>query len=317
MRRTVGLLAINVAFIAIMAFASQAFVSPSNILSLLSNMALESIALAGVTFLLVGRLFDLSVDGVVAMAGVVCGKLITSGVPWWIAAVASLALGIVVGIINGLLVMRLKINPLIATLGTWWMSVGIAYGLTKAISPYGFPEAFQAIGQARILDVKIYVWYAIIIVGVMAVVLAFTRFGRHVHVMGGNPEAGRLFGVQVDRIGIKLYVIMGLLAAFIGVVLASRLNSGSPNAVDGMTMRVIAAAVIGGCSLSGGRGNVLSGLLGLLLMNMLTNAATILGVSPYYQKFIIGGVLLLALVLDAFSNKIRVPRWTQKTGELK
>jgi len=317
MRRIAGLLAVNVAFMALMAVLSPNFVSGSNLSSMFSNMALESIAMAGLTFLLVGRLFDLSVDGVVAMSGVVCGKLIVSGVPWVLAVIVALAVGGMAGWINGLLVMRLRINPLIATLGTWWMSTGIAYGLTRAISPFGFPDAFQVIGQARILDIRIYVWYAVIILGVMAVVLSFTRFGRHIHIMGGNPEAGRLFGVQVERIGIKLYVMMGLLSAFIGVVLASRLNSGSPNAVDGMTMRAIAAAVIGGCALSGGRGNVLSGLLGLLLMNMLTNSATILGVSPYWQKLLIGGVLLLALILDATSNKIHVPRMAHNLGEKK
>jgi ribose transport system permease protein len=162
-------------------------------------------------------------------------------------------------------------------------------------------------GQERFLGIRIFVWYAIAVVGVLALVLARTKFGRHVYIMGGNPEAGRLFGVRVDKIGIQLYVLMGFLAAFVGVVLAARLDAGSPNAVDGMTMRVIAAAVIGGCALSGGKGNVLAGLLGLLLLNMLTNAATILGISPYWQKSLIGGVLLLALVLDVSGGRIRVP----------
>jgi ribose transport system permease protein len=317
MRRIAGLAAINMGFIAIMALLAPAFVSGTNLGSMFSNMALESIAMAGLTLLLVGRLFDLSVDGVVAVAGVVCGKMIVAGVAWPLAVATAMAVGALVGVINGLLIMRLRINPLIATIGTWWMSIGVAYGLTRAISPYGFPEAFQLVGQAKLLDIRIYVWYAVAIVGVLAVVLSFTRFGRHIHIMGGNPEAGRLFGVRVERIGIQLYVMMGLLSAFIGVVLASRLNSGSPNAVDGMTMRAIAAAVIGGCALSGGKGNVLSGLLGLLLMNMLTNAATILGVSPYWQKLLIGGVLLLALILDATSNKIHAPHVAHNSGEKK
>ena len=304
MRRIIGLSLTCLGFMAVMGIIAPTFISGTNLTSLFSNMALESIAMAGVTLLLVGRLFDLSVDGVVAMSGVICGKLIIADVPWELAVLVAMVSGALIGLLNGFLIMRLKINPLIATLGTWWVSAGIAFGLTRAISPYGFPDAFQAIGQARILDIRIYVWYAIAIVGVLAVVLSFTKFGRHIHIMGGNPEAGRLFGVQVEKIGIQLYTLMAILAAFIGIVMASRLNSGSPNVVDGMTMRVIAAAVIGGCALGGGKGNVVAGLLGLLLMNMLTNAATILGVSPYWQKMIIGVVLLLALVLDATSNKI-------------
>ena len=150
--------------------------------------------------------------------------------------------------------------------------------------------------------------------GVLALVLARTKFGRHVYIMGGNPEAGRLFGVQVDGLGIKLYVLMGFLAALIGIVLAARLDAAAPNVVDGMTMRVIAAAVIGGCSLSGGKGGVLAGLLGLLLLNMMTNAMVILGVNPYWQKSWIGAVLLLALVLDVSSGKIRVPMWHKENA---
>ncbi len=309
MRRIAGLAAINGAFILAMGLAAPVFVSGPNLSVMLSNMALESIVMAGLTLLLVGRLFDLSTDGVVAVAGVVCGKLMVSD---WnpIAAIgAALGVGLGAGLANGFLVMRLKINALIGTLATWWILTGIAFGLTKSISSYGFPPAFQAIGQARIWGIRIFVGYAIVIVGLLAVLLAKTKFGRHVYIMGGNPEAGRLFGVKVERIGIQLYVLMGLLAAFVGVVLAARLDAGAPNAVDGMAMRVIAAAVIGGCALSGGKGNVLAGLLGLLLLNMLTNAATILGVSPYWQKSLIGGVLLLALVLDAAGGNIRVPMW--------
>jgi ribose transport system permease protein len=309
MRRIIGLVSINSAFILIMALTAPVFVTWTNLSAMLANMALESIAMAGLTLLLVARLFDLSADGTVALTGVIVGKLMVSGWSPVAAILVGVLVGIATGLTNGLLVMRLKINPLIATLATWWIMTGMAFGLTKSVSSYGFPEGFQFIGQARILGVRIFVWYAVVILAVLAVMLAKTQIGRHIYIMGGNPEAGRLFGVNVDRLGIKLYVLMGFLAALVGIVLAARLDAGAPNAVDGMTMRVIAAAVIGGCSLSGGKGNILAGLLGLLLLNMLTNAATILGVSPYWQKSIIGGVLLLALVADVTNSKIRLPGW--------
>ncbi len=316
MRRLLGLLAINATFMAVMGLLAPVFLSRANLNVMLSNMAFEAIALAGLTLLLVARLFDLSIDGVVAMTGVVCGQLMVWGVPPVLAIVTAMAAGGLVGLVNGLLVMRLKVNPIIGTLGTWWVMTGIAYGMTSGIAPYGFPDWFGTMGQARIGGVRVYVLYAAVIVGVLAAVLAFTKLGRHIYIMGGNPEAGRLFGVRVERVGIALYGIMGLLAAFIGVIMAARLDAGSPNAVDGMTMRVLAAAVIGGCALSGGKGNILSGLLGLLLLNMLTNAATILGISPYWQKGVIGIVLLLALTVDAVNSRLRVPHLGRKHMEV-
>jgi ribose transport system permease protein len=315
MRRLIGLVLIDAAFIGVMAFLAPGFVSRTNMVTMIGNMSFEAIALAGLTMLLVGGLFDLSIDGVVAVAGVICGKLLMDGAPVLAAIAAGMAVGLGIGLVNGLLVMKVKVNPIISTLGTWWICAGMAYGITKAISPYGFPSMFHALGQTQILGLKVYVFYAVVIVGVLAAVLALTKFGRHVYIIGGNREAGRLFGVRIERMGITLYLLMAALAAFIGIIMAARLDAGAANVVDGMTMRVLAAAVIGGCALSGGKGNILSGLLGLLLLNMLTNAAIILGLSPYWQKSIIGVVLLLALIADALSSRIHVPHLARKTME--
>lgn len=309
MRRILGLLLINALFVAVMAVLRPAFVSIANVRILLSGIALESIAMAGMTMLLVAQLFDLSLDGVVAVSGVVAGLLMKDhGVDPVMAIAASLSVGMAVGLLNGTLVMYVGINPLIVTLAVWWMMVGTAYGLTHAISPYGFSEAFQRIGQTKVLGLRIFVLYAAVIVSALAVMLAHTRIGRHIYIMGGNPEAGEAFGVRTKRLGVGLFVLMGLLSAFIGVVLAARLNAGTPNAVDGMALRVVAAAVIGGCGLKGGKGNVVAGLLGLTLLGMLGNATILLGISPYWQKLLMGLVLLVALVLDVSGDKIRLTK---------
>jgi ribose transport system permease protein len=305
-------MAINALFILIMSIVAPVFTSWSNLSTLLANIAFESIAMAGLTLLLVAGLFDLSADGTVALTGVIAGKIMVAGVNPIFAILAGLATGFIAGLTNGILVMKLKINPIVGTLASWWIMIGMSFGLTKSISSYGFPDWFQAIGQARVFGIRVFVFYAVVIVGILSVVLSKTKFGRHIYIMGGNPEAGRLFGVKVEKIGIKLYVIMGVLASLIGIVLAARLDAGAPNAVDGMTMRVLAATVIGGCALSGGKGNILAGLLGLLLLNMLTNAAIILGISPYWQRSIIGAVLLLALVLDVSNVSVRLPKWVKK-----
>jgi len=312
MRRVFGLIVINALIILIMAIVSPVFASWPNLSAMLANMALESIAMAGLTLLLVAGLFDLSADGTVALTGVIAGKLMINGINPAFAIIAGLATGFIAGLTNGILVMRLKINPIVGTLATWWIMTGASYGLTKSISSYGFPDWFQAIGQARVLGVRVYIFYAVVIIGVLSIVLAKTKFGRHVYILGGNPEAGRLFGVKIEKVGVKLYVIMGVLASLIGIVLAARLDAGAPNAVDGMTMRVLAAAVIGGCALSGGKGNILAGLLGLLLLNMLTNAAVILGLSPYWMKSLVGAVLLLALIIDVSNANVRLPKWVKR-----
>jgi len=305
MRRIVGLIAVNILFISIMAVLRPTFVSAPNIRVLISGIALESIAMAGMTMLLIAQLFDLSIDGVVAVTGVVAGLLMQNhGADPIVAILAALTIGLALGLINGVLVMYVGINPLIVTLSVWWMMVGVSYGLTQAVSPYGFSEAFQQIGQMRVLGLRIFVFYAAVIIAILTTVLARTRIGRHIYIMGGNSAAGQLFGVPTKKLGIGLFMLMGLLSAFIGIVLCARLNAGTPNAVDGMAMRVVAASVIGGCALKGGRGSIIAALLGLSLLGMLGNASILLGISPYWQKLLMGLVLLTALMLDAAGGKI-------------
>jgi len=301
--RTIGLLVVNVAFILLLSRLSKYFLTGENFTVIINNMALESIALAGLTMVLAAGLFDLSVDGIVDMSGVIVGKLLNLGVGVVPAMAAAMGAALLVGLINGTFINKLRMNPLMTTLATWWITVGIGLGITRAISPFGFPKVFQDIGQIRIFGIKIFVYYAIIILAFFAIMLAKTRFGYHVYAMGGNRRAALLHGINVDRLGIILYVILGGLSGFIGIVMAARLNAGTPNAVDGMALRVIAGATIGGCALGGGRGSIVGGLLGLLLMNMLSNATTLLGVSPWWQKAIIGSVLFIAVTLDAIRGR--------------
>ena len=178
-------------------------------------------------------------------------------------------------------------------------------GLTKALSPYGFPDAFQALGQSRLLGFRSVVLYAIVAVVILSIVLHYTKIGSHVYVSGDNRQSAELMGIGTTRLGIGMYVLVAGLAGFIGLMVASRLNAASPIAVDGMALRVIAAAVIGGANLSGGKGTIVGGLLGLLLMHILGNAIIQLGVSPYWQKVLLGGILLLAVLIERINFKFR------------
>lgn len=309
-RREVIMLIINVAFILIMTQLSPYFAYPgnnfANLRVLLVGMAMETIVLAPMVMLLVGGMFDLSVDGVVNMSGVVTGALIVQGVNIWLAIGVGIASALVVGLVNGVAVTWLKMNPLMTTLGTWWIAQGIAFGITQGIASHTFPQEFKDIGIANPLNITMPVWYALILVPLTIWVLSSTKFGYHVYATGGNREGARLHGVKVNRVTIISFVLVALASALTGIVYAARLNAAVPQTVNGLNLRVIAGAVIGGCSLTGGDGTILGALLGLFFMNMLTNASIILGVSPYWQMSILGAVVLIAVGADAFAKR-RVP----------
>jgi len=301
-RREIALVALNLAFMLGVAALTPYFLTPANFQVMIVGMAMETIVLAAMVILLVGGMFDLSVDGVVNMAGVVTGALLTVGWNPWLAAAAGLLAGGLVGLLNGTSVTKLRMNPLMTTLGTWWIAQGIAFGVTQGVSAHRFDPQFIALGMAAPLNVTMPVWYMALLVPLAIIVLAFTRFGYDVYSTGGNRVAAKLHGVKVDRVTIICFVLVALASAFTGLVYAARLNAAVPLAVNGLNLRVIAGAVIGGCSLSGGEGNIVGALLGLLFMTMLTNASIVLGVSPYWQYAILGVVVLVAVAADALSK---------------
>jgi ribose transport system permease protein len=298
MRRIIGLLAINILLIIVLRITTPYFLTTDNLIVLINNIALEAIALSGYTMLLISGYFDLSVDGIVALTGVTAGLLMVGGIPWPLAIVLAMLVAVLIGIVNGLVVVKLGINGLIATLTTWWICIGITLGLTKAIPPYGFSEAFQVIGQTTFLGFRSSVLFAVIIVSVLSIILRFHKIGAHVYAIGDNKQSSMMMGIDTTGLGIKLYVLVAVLAGFIGIMLASRNNAASPMAVDGMVLRVIAAIVIGGGNLSGGKGSIIGGLLGLSIMHILSNAIIQWGISPYWQKALLGSILLVAVLTE-------------------
>jgi ribose transport system permease protein len=306
-KREVMLLVLNVVFVLAVARITPIFATPLNFQVLLVGMAMEAVVAVPMVMLLVGGKFDLSVDGVVNMSGIVTGTLMTAvGTPMLPAIGAGAAAGLLVGLVNGIAVTKLKMNPLMTTLGTWWVAQGAAYGLTQGISPHRFSPSFVAIGMASPFKITLPIWYMVIAVIIGMIVLGKTKFGYHIYATGGDRDAARLHGVKVDQITIICYVLVALAAVFTSMVYAARLNSSVPNAVNGLNLRVIAGAVIGGCSLDGGEGSIIGGILGLFFMTMLVNASIILGVSPYWQQVMLGGVVLAAVAADAIS-KSKIP----------
>lgn len=272
------------------------FLDWANFSTMIDNMALQAIVLVPTVFMLGAGRFDLSLDGVAALAGVIPGELIMRDhIGTWPALAVGVAVGAAVGLVNGVLVEKLRLNPLIVTLGTWWVCAGAALGVTKGNNASGFPQSFQDIGGLRVLGTLITSWYALPIVVIGALLLSFTRFGAHALATGGNREAARLNGIRVNRIGIALFVASAVAAALAGVFFAARLDSATVNPFNGLALQVIASAVIGGSSLYGGRGTVVGALCGLLMLNLINSATIYLGIDPYWNQAITGVVLLIAV----------------------
>jgi len=296
--RTLGILFFDIVVIGITAALAPSFISSDNIVVILDNMALPAIVLVPTVFLLGAGRFDLSMDGVAALSGMVAGEvMLHGGGPWW-AIAAALAVGLFIGAVNGVLIEWLGLNPLIVTLATWWIAAGAALGVASGATLGGFSTTFTNLGQTTFAGVFVYVWYAVPILVIGTVVLGFTRVGAHVLATGGNREAARLNGLRVRQTGLVLFMASGLSASFAGVIFVARLGAATTLPYNGLALQVIAAAVIGGSSLYGGRGEVVGALLGLLLLNIISNAAIYLNISTYWTQTIIGLVLLVAVLWE-------------------
>ncbi len=308
MHHRVALIAsFDVLFIIIVGSLRPGFVGWPNIVALCDSMSLPAIVLVPATMLLAAGRFDLSPDGVSAASGVVAGEMMThlahTVLVSSLAVVAGLLVGVVFGLTNGWLIERVGINPLIATLGTWWIAAGIALGVEQGGNSFGLGPKFDAFGGTRIGGLLIEDWVAIPVLVIGGIVLAYRRSGAHMFATGGNREAARRNGIHIHGIVIWLYVFSGVAAAFAGVVFASRLDSSTTNPFNGLALQVIASAVIGGSSLLGGKGTVAGAFLGLLLLQMITSATVFLAVSPYWEQAITGTILLVAVYGDIQSAR--------------
>ena len=305
--RLLSLILANILLIAVTTWQDSNFLRAETFRVILDNMAPGAFLIPFTVMLLAAGRFDLSMDGAAVLGGVVAGLGMSDwGLSPLAAVLAGLAIGGLVGVVNGFSVEYFEMNPLITTLATWWIASGLALGFTKGQSPGRFPESFLAIGRTRILGLLPAVWYAVVAAVIGSIVFVLARAGRHIRATGGDREAARLNGVRTQAIGFRLYVLSGLAASSVGIVFAARLGSSSASAFDGLTLDVIAGAVIGGSALTGGRGSIIGGLLGLFLLKSMTSASVFLGISPFWQRAITGVVLLVAVGSDS------IGRWRER-----
>lgn len=254
---------------------------------------------AAFTCVLACGYIDLSVGSLLGMLGIIMAKLSTSAnLPFATVVVIAIGLGALCGAVNGLIITGLRVNFFIATLATQLVFRGINYVICNNSSISGLPPEYASVGQQYWGPLPAPVYIMILFTVIIAVILYRTTFGRHIVATGGNIEAARVSGVNVNAVIIGVYVIMGIAAAIGALIITGRAMSGQPSAGEGMEMDAIAAAVIGGTALSGGKGNVVGSIIGCILIGMIGNVLNIMGVNSNYQLIVKGLIILSAVVLD-------------------
>ncbi|MFL2520275.1 MAG: ABC transporter permease [Alphaproteobacteria bacterium] len=287
-------------------FISPYFLLSANFSAVFLGLSLDAIIVIAMCMLLISGGFDLSVGANLAFSGMVCAICMANfGMPWPIACVVAISCGTMVGVANGLMVTRFYVNPLIATLGMLTIVRSLVLIISGDRAMSSFPKAFQLIGQGKIFGIPNPIWIFILFVILAEFVLRTMKMGRLPFFVGSNPQAAELSGLRVKRIQFILYALCGCAAGIAGVVSTARLNAAFPLAGNGAELRIIAAAVIGGCSLSGGQGSIIGAFLGVVLMAMINNLLILTGVPVYYQGLVAGLVLIGAVGFDEYSKRRR------------
>jgi ribose transport system permease protein len=288
-----------------LAFMSPDFLTVGNVMNVMRQVSINALIAFGMTLVILLGGIDLSVGSILAVSSVLAAMLMKAGYDPALATLAGILAGALMGAVNGLVVAKGKVAPFIATLGMMTVLRGTSLVLSNGSPITGFSsEFFSMLGGGYVADlIPIPVVWMLAMFALFWFVLKKTVFGRHVYATGGNAEAARLSGVKTDRVQIAVYTLCGVMSAMAGVILTSRLNSAQPTAGVGYELDAIAAVVLGGTSLAGGRGWIFGTLVGALLIGVLNNGLNLMGVSSFYQQVIKGAVILLAVLLDRAGKK--------------
>jgi len=298
-----GLLAALVVMYGLFSWKLPSFHSIRTLETLARQSVTTILVALGLTFVIVAGGIDLSVGSVAAFSGVIVAICLMHGWPAFLAALAGIGIGAVAGLINGVLITKLRVVPFIVTLGALSAFRGAAKGCANEQSVYA-PDSklnnlMRALGPTERWQVfPSGVWITIFCAAVMGLVLRFTRFGRHVIAVGSNESAARLCGVPIDRVKMAVYALSGLFSGLCGLMFFSRLTIGDPTGLVGLELDGIAAAVIGGASLSGGQGTILGSILGALIMATLKMGFTEMDLKNWIQEIVTGGIIIFAVALD-------------------
>jgi len=307
------------------------FLGAQNLINIVRQVSVIAILAIGMLMVILNGGIDLSVGSTVGLSGVIAGSLLEG---WripildvfaypavWVVVVLSLGVGVLVGYVNGVLVARLKVAPFIATLGMLYVARGIALLITNG-TPFSKLRGEDALGNTGFLIIfkssplglPMAVWVMILFAIIFAIVLSRTPFGRWLYATGSNERAAELSGVPVKKVQTRIYVLSGLCAAAVGLLLTGDLSSATPAAGEFFELNAIAAVVIGGAALSGGRGTIRGTLIGAFVIGFLVDGLVLVGVSQFWQQIIKGAVIIIAVALDQFQQTIQKRRAVRRIG---
>lgn len=310
-----------IAVVLFFAFAVPTFLSSANLILMAKHVALNAFLAMGMTFVIITGGIDLSVGSIVGLCAMVAGYLVLNGIDLQIGytvyfnvpeiMLITLAVGILIGAINGLLITRLNVAPFIATLGTLYVARGAALLLSDGgtfPNLVGSPElgntGYGTLGAGRILGLPISVWLLIVVALGAAYLARYTPLGRHIFAVGGNERASRISGVRVNMVKMFVYMFSGFCAAIVGLIISSELMASHPATGESFELNAIAAAVLGGTSMSGGRGTIGGTIVGAFVIGILSDGLVMMGVSSFWQMVIKGLVIIVAVVIDQAQRRL-------------
>ena len=290
---------------------SDRFLTYDNMINVLRIASFTMICAIGECYLLISGSWDISIGAVYSLGGVIAGLAMTSmGLPIWLSTILALVAGGIIGLVNAFLVEKLEMPAFVATVGTQFIAKGLVQGITKGTPVYPLPDKFLGIGQTNLQIGSMGIPWVLVIAIVLSIIagliLKYTTYGRKIYAVGGNKNAARFSGINVDKVLMIVYSISGFLAAFAGIIYCARMYSGQPTLGNGDETDAIAAVVLGGTSFSGGIGKIGGVIIGILIIAVLSNALNLLGINSFWQLVAKGVVILLAVCVDNIKTHKRV-----------
>ena len=302
--RQYGLLIVFGIICLIISLITPQFLTLSNLTIIVTQVSINALLAFGVTFVIITGGIDLSLGSIVAVTGVTSAMLAhPDSYPVLIPIVMGLLAGLLMGAFNGFIITKSKIAPFIVTLGTMTIGRGLALILSDGRPVSNLSDSFNYLGSGTVFGIPFLILIFILVFALCSIILSKTILGRHIYAIGGNEQAARASGINIDRVKLSVYSISGLLAGLAGILLASRITTGQPNAGAGFELDAIAAVVIGGTSTTGGRGTMTGTLIGVLLIGVINNGLDLLNVTSYYQQVVMGIIIIGAVIVDSLNQK--------------
>lgn len=305
-RNNIGILGVLIVLCVIVSIATDKFLKPNNLISVLRQISINTYIALGMTLIIILGHIDLSVGAIVAMSGTLTvGFIVTQGLPIPVAIILGILLGVLAGFISGSIVAHFGVPAFIITMAMMNVCSGTAYVYSGGQATRINNDFFSAIGTGYLFNtIPLPVVYMIILIAVISFLLGKTKFGTYIYAIGGNREAARLSGVPIKKVEIAVFTISGVLSAFAGLVLCSRMYSGQPSVGSGYELDAIASCVLGGTSMSGGKGHISGTVLGAMVIGVISNGLNLIGVSSYWQLIVKGIIIAGAVLLDAQKGRL-------------